>query len=46
MSAENLNQPVLTKYLSDLKYQRGVIDELTKNKGIEIQIRTSKLFQF
>lgn len=42
MCKENLGKPMLTNYLSEQKFKKGIVNELTKNKGIEIQIHTSK----
>lgn len=42
MSKENLHKPILTNYLSEQKLKKGIVDELTKNKGIEVQIHTGK----
>lgn len=36
MLKENLNRPILTNYLSEQKLKKGIVDELTKNKGIEV----------
>ena len=34
---------MLTNYLSEQKLKKGIVNELTKNKGIEIQIHTRKI---
>ena len=42
MIGRNRKRAVLTERLSQEKLKRGIVNELTKNKGIEVQIRTGK----
>ena len=44
MSLENINQPILTNYLSEQKLKKGIVDDITNKKGIEVQIHRSKFY--